>query len=188
MVKDMLSGFSVIKSFKAELEVVRLFSESNRDIEDAKCKRRMTEIIMQAIGFLTGVTAQFGVFIFGAYLALTGQGVTAGIVIVFAQLMNFLLTPISEVPQILANRKAANALIDKLAAALHSNIRQEGNIVDNSLDHAIELKNVFFSYEKDSPILNNIDICFEAGKSYAIVGGSGSGKSTSLYDLVSIVQ
>lgn len=217
MVKDMLSGFSVIKSFKAELEVIRLFGENNAAAEDAKCRRRMTEIVIQTIGFLAGVIAQFGVFLFGAYLVLTEQSVTAGVVIVFVQLMNYVLTPIADVPQILANRKAANALIDKLAAAIHSNVRRDGAEVSNKLETAIELKNLSFAYEKGTPVLNNIDMRFEAGKSYAVVGGSGSGKSTllnlligsredyigdilydgselrsigsdSLYDLVSIVQ
>lgn len=217
MVKDMLSGFSVIKSFKAEREVMRLFAQSNAAAEDAKCRRRMTEIIIKTIGALAGIIAQFGVFLFGAYLALTGRGVTAGVVIVFLQLMNFVVQPIADVPEILANRKAANALIDKLAAAVASNVRQGGKVVDNTLDTGIELKGVSFSYEAGAPVLQNLDMTFETGKSYAIVGGSGSGKTTllnllmgsredyegeirydgdelraidagALYDLVSIVQ
>lgn len=217
MVKDILSGFSVIKSFKAEREILRLFAKSNAALEEAKSRRRMTEIVIQIIGFVAGIIAQFGVFLFGAYLALSGRGVTAGVVIVFVQLMNYVLTPISDVPQILANRKAANALIDKLASAIHSNVRTCGKTVNNKLDKGIELKNLSFAYEENSAVLNNINMCFEAGKSYAIVGGSGSGKSTllnllmgssenykgeilldgnelrsitsdSLYDIVSIVQ
>ena len=125
MVKDMLTGFSVIKSFKAEREVMRLFSESNAIAEDAKCKRRKTEIILQTIGALAGIVAQFGVFLIGAYLALQGRGITAGVVIVFVQLMNFVISPIAEVPQIFANRKASFALIDKLSAAVSTNIRRE---------------------------------------------------------------
>jgi ATP-binding cassette subfamily B protein len=217
MVKDILSGFSVIKSFKAEREVLALFAQNNAAAEDAKCKRRMTDIAINTIGAVAGIIAQFGVFLFGAYLALSGRGVTAGVVIIFVQLMNFVITPIASVPQILANRKAANALIDKLAAAVRSNVRREGKTVDTVLDTSIELKNLCFAYEKGAPVLNNISMRFEAGKSYAIVGGSGSGKSTllnllmgssedydgeilydgdelraissdSLYDLVSIVQ
>lgn len=217
MIKDMLSGFFVIKSFKAEREVFRLFAKSNSAAEEAKCRRRRTETVIQTIGFVAGIIAQFGVFLFGAYLALTGRGVTAGVVIVFVQLMNYVLTPIADVPQILANRKAAYALIDKLAAAIRSNVRKTGEEMEPVLARGIELKGLSFSYEKDAPVLQGIDICFEAGKSYAVVGGSGSGKSTllnllmgsredyegeilfdgselreiasaSLYDIVSIVQ
>lgn len=141
---------------------------------------KKTEVLLQTIGFVAGVTAQFGVFIIGAWLALRGEGVTAGVIIVFVQLMNYVITPIGEIPQILANRKAANALIDKLAAAVSANVRMEGQRVKESLNEAIELKNVTFGYEKDTEVLHNVNMTFEAGKSYAIVGGSGSGKSTVL--------
>lgn len=217
MVKDTLSGFSVIKSFKAEREIIKQFSKNNQKTEELKCKRRMTDLLIQTIGLIAGVIAQFGVFLFGAYLTVSGKGVTAGVVIVFVQLMNYVLSPISDVPQILANRKAANALIDKLIDAIYSNVQREGKQVDNKLDDAIEVRNLSYAYEKDSPILKDISMRFEAGKSYALVGGSGSGKSTllnllmgsyenykgeilydgeelrtissdSLYDLVSIIQ
>lgn len=217
MVKDTLAGFSVIKSFKAEKEIIQLFIKNNHHTEEMKCRRRKTELLIQTIGAVAGVIAQFGVFLFGAYLVLEGKGITAGVVIVFVQLMNFVVTPIGNVPQILANRKAAFALIDKLAAAIYTNVRHEGKKVDKKLDESITLKDVSFAYEKDTPILKHIDLSFESGKSYAIVGGSGSGKSTllnlligarddyegeirydgdeirsisseSLYDLVSIVQ
>ena len=52
--------------------------------------------------------------------------VTAGVVIVFVQLMNYILNPISQVPLLVSNRKAALALIYKLAAALDENVRGEG--------------------------------------------------------------
>lgn len=215
--KDMLTGFSVIKSFKAEHEAMRMFAKSNASVEDAKCKRRRTELLITAIGEAAGFIAQFGVFLFGAYLAITGRGVTAGIVIVFVQLMNFVITPISSVPQIIANRKAATALIDKLATAIYTNIDKPGRAVDSRLDDAIELRELSFSYDGETRVLDGINLRFEAGKSYALVGGSGSGKTTllnllmrsrddyegsilfdgdelreiassSLYDLVSIVQ
>ncbi len=179
-VKDILSGFSVIKSFKAEREVNILFAKSNEAAELAKCNRSKTELIVQTVGQSAGIIAQFGVFLFGAYLALTGRGITAGIVIIFVQLMNFVITPIASVPQILANRTAALALIDKLASAIQTNISRDGVSVDAKLSDAIILKDLTFAYEEGMPILNAINMQFEKGKSYAIVGSSGSGKSTLL--------
>lgn len=178
--KDSLSGFSVVKSFRAEKEMIRLFAKSNGEAEEAKCRRRKTGTVISLMGAVAGAAAQLGVFLAGAYLAVTDQGVTPGTVLVFVQLMNFVIQPISEVPGILTNRKAANALIDKLADAVYSNVRQEGKKISPKLEQAIRIKNLTFSYEEGKEALQDITMELESGKSYAIVGGSGSGKSTLL--------
>lgn len=180
LVKDILGGFSVIKSFRVEKEIQSNFAAINEKVEEAKRTRKQVEILIQLIGSVAGIVAQIGVFLAGAYLALTGRGVTAGVVIVFVQLMNFVITPIAQVPQILANRKAANALIDKLARAISTNFRDGGDPVAPRLDQAIELDRISFGYEADHRILHDVSCRFESGKSYAIVGASGSGKSTLL--------
>lgn len=215
--KDSLNGFSVIKSFKAEQAIFRLFARSNKAVEDTKEHRRKLTTIISSLGAVAGATAQMGVFLFGAFLAIRGSGVTAGVVIVFVQLMNFVIQPIAQVPELWANRKASLALIDKLASALQDSRREEGAEIPCSLEDGIELRNVTFSYEPGKEVLHGVSARFDAGKSYAIVGASGSGKSTllnllmashsgyggdicydgaelrgiraeSLYDLVSIVQ
>ena len=178
--KDSLAGFSVVKSFQAETAMCRLFAQSVQGTEDAKCRKRKISVVLQMLASVAGVIAQMGVFLVGAWMSLTGRGVSPGVVIVFVQLMNYVIQPIGEVPQILAGRKSANALIDKLAAALSENVRDEGQQVERKLQDAIELKNLSFSYDGEKEVLHNISTRFEAGKSYALVGASGSGKSTIL--------
>ncbi len=178
--RDCLTGFSVIKSFKAEKPVLELMAEASAKVAAAKCRRDKISIIVSTIGMAAGTLTQLGVFFVSAYLALAGKGITPGVIILFVQLINFVISPISELPVLLSERKAAKALIEKMAEALALNVRQEGKGEAASLGEAIELENVTFGYEEGKTILNGLSARFEAGKCYAVVGGSGSGKSTLL--------
>lgn len=181
---DCLSGFAVVKNFKAEREIFRLFAESNRALESEKFNKRRIKTLVGMIGAVAGIFAQLGVFLIGAYLALSGYGLTPGVVIIFVNLMNFLIQPIAELPGLLASRRAALGLIGKLAAALEKNPTVCGGEELSMLEHDIRLEKVSFSYNGEKEVLHEISAVFEAGKAYAIVGGSGSGKSTMLHLLM----
>ena len=184
-VSDCLNGFKVIKSFKAEKEVLDIFSNDNKRLEDEKYRRERIKTIIAACGGLAGALAQFGVFIAGTLMCLKGWGVTPGVVIMFVNLMNFLIQPVSELPTLLSARKASLALIDKLAAALEKNSEIDEGEDISSFKRAIRLENVSFGYDEEKEVLHNISTEFEAGKAYAVVGGSGSGKSTLINLLMS---
>ena len=215
--KDCLGGFSVMKSFQAESQITALLMKSNQAAELAKCQKRKLMTVIGTLAGVAGVTAQLGTFLAGAGLMLSGWHMTPGILIVFIDLTANVINPIQELPEQLASRKAAIALMEKLAASLQEHIRDEGVRIPNQLHQGIEVKDVSFGYEAGSDILHHITASFKLGKAYAIVGASGSGKSTllnllmaghghytgeihydgyevgeissaSLYDLVSIIQ
>lgn len=119
--RDCLEGFTVVKSFKAEKEIFSLFAQSNKALEEEKYTMRRIKTIIGMIGSVTGIFAQLGVFLAGAYLTLSGCGLTPGVVIAFVNLMNFMIEPLAELPGLLASRRAAQGLIGKLADALEKN-------------------------------------------------------------------
>ena len=178
--KDCLMGFSVIKAFRAEVRMCRLFAGKVREVSDAKCLRKKMTLLVSMFSSCAGFIVQLGVFLIGTYLALRGSALSPGSILVFIQLLNYVINPIGTVPQALAEMKAARALIVKIARALEDNVREEGLVSKSSLTDSITLRDLSFGYEPEKPVLQNIDFTFEAGKSYAIVGGSGSGKSTLL--------
>lgn len=177
---DCLAGFTVVKNFKAEREIFRLFAQSNKALEHEKLTGRRIKTLVGMIGAVTGIFAQLGVFIAGVYLSMKGSSMTPGAVVLFVNLMNFIISPIAELPGLLACRKAALGLVDKLAAALERSSSREGSETLNRLEHGIRLENVSFAYEPGKTVLHGINAEFEAGRAYALVGGSGSGKSTLL--------
>ena len=218
MLKEVLSGFSVIKSFKAEKNIDRIHDESNNRVAEAVKSREKVKLHVSYASGLAGGVLQFGVFFVAAALALSGKGgITAGTAIVFVQLLNYVLAPIEVFPTYYAGKQSAYGLIDKLALALNKNIPDEGESIEPKLTEGIELRDLSFAYEEGKTVLSDVDMGMKAGGCYALVGGSGSGKSTilnllmasyrnyqgqilydgkelkdistsSLYDLVSIIQ
>ena len=180
IVNDCLNGFSTVKIFRAEKAVADMFSKENSKLEDSKFKRSRLRILIDTLAQFSGMFAQVTVFFAGAYLAISGKGLTAGNVIMFVNLMNFIVAPVAELPGLLAAKKAAVALIEKVAKDLEKSSYSGGTTELSGLEKGISLKNVSFSYEEGQEILHDISVDFEAGKSYAIVGSSGSGKSTLL--------
>ena len=218
MLKDALTGFSVIKSFKAEKNIARLHEDSNLAAASASKKREKVNVHVGYASGIAGGVLQFGVFFVAAALALSGWGgITAGTAIVFVQLLNYVLGPIQAFPTFFAGMKSAYGLIDKLAQALNKNVSDEGEQIPPNLTEEISVRDLAFAYEEGKPVLCGVDMKLRSGGCYALVGGSGSGKSTilnllmassknyqgeilydgkelktisagSLYDLVSIIQ
>ena len=217
MLKDALTGFSVIKSFKAEKSISDLHDHSNSGVAEASKKRTKVRVLVFYASSIAGGVLQIGVFFVAAALALSGKGITAGTAIVFVQLLNYVLGPIQVFPEFFAGAKASFGLIDKLAQALNKNVPDEGEQIAPQLSEGISLRDLAFAYEEGKPVLSDVDMELRAGGCYALVGGSGSGKSTllnllmassknyqgeilydgkelktvstgSLYDLVSIIQ
>ena len=218
ILKDVLSGFAVIKSFKAEKSISALHDESNNSVADAANSREKVKLHVSYASGLAGGVLQFGVFFVAAALALSGKGgITAGTAIVFVQLLNYVLAPIQVFPTFYAGKKSAYSLIDKLAEALSKNVSDQGEHIAPRLSEGISVMDLAFAYEEGKPVLRGVNMELRAGGCYALVGGSGSGKSTilnllmassknyqgeilydgkelktvsagSLYDLVSIIQ
>ena len=176
--QDLLRGFSVIKSFKAESRIKIVFSNENDELESKKFQRRWYERLMHISSVSASIFMQLGLFGIAAYLAIRGN-ITIGTVLVFVNGANYLINPIAELPQLFAGIKSAKALVVKMSEVAEENVRNDGLKIDGELKNEISLKDVSFGYG-DGTILNGINLNLRKGGRYAIVGMSGSGKSTLL--------
>lgn len=72
MVKDLLSGLAVIKSFQAQEETAALYYDRNGELEQTKCRRRKAAEVVNIASFIGSFAVQMGVFCYGAYLSIRG--------------------------------------------------------------------------------------------------------------------
>lgn len=178
LTKDVLNGVSVIKSFKAEQEVINRYQNQSMELEHTKNLREKTMTTVSALGTISSLATQLGVMLVGAWMVNAHVGViTAGMVLAFTNLMNGVLQPISSLPQMLGEMKGAKKLISKMADYMANAKEDSGDIIDDSIK-SIVLRDVSYAYDADRKVLKNVNLTLQAGKSYAIVGPSGAGKSS----------
>ena len=185
IVRDILQGFPVIKSFQAEKEMKKNFFRENERMEHLKYQSRYIEESINLWGTAASVMMRLGIFLIGAWMSVSGYGVTPGIVLVFLQLMNYVISPIERIPSILAKRKAAIGLIEKMLVSVQINQEQMKENKIGMLKKGISLKDVSVSIGNKN-VLHHLNFEFEIGKKYAVVGSSGAGKSTLINTIMGV--
>lgn len=178
--KDLLSGFTVIKSFRAENEIMEVFSRKNVDLESAKQHRRSAN---DTVSIVSNIAATLVTVVFlgtGFVFAFSGY-ISVGKIIGFFEMSGNIIAPIHYIGSLIPNRQAANALIERIGNDLDgAKEDKSGEVSLESVPDNITLSNLSFSYVNGVNVLDSINHTFHAGKSYALVGASGSGKSTLL--------
>ncbi len=175
--KELLNGFVIIKSFKAEEQILKMFENRNFVLEDTKKERREANDSMQIVGGLASTLMLIVIILLGVFFAFKNI-ITIGVILSFIQLSNFLASPIAELVPMITKYKAARVLIDKVITRLDNATVKEGDKKIDSFSKSICLKELSFSYTGDEDAVKNLDIEFKKGGSYAVVGLSGSGKTT----------
>ena len=175
-VKDNLIGFSTVKVFKAEQKIKELFIENNNILENKKAAKTKTLALMEMVQNILSITSQLGVFFIGAYISITSGDITPSVILLFVQLMNYIINPLMQIPTSLSKRLACKPLFKKIAEIIETEIdNNEEELIEKIED--IRISNLTFMYD-EKVVLDDITYKFEKNKSYAIVGGSGSGKTT----------
>ena len=175
-VKDNLIGFSTIKVFKSEKKIKELFIKNNNVLESKKTSKTKTLAVMEMVQTVLSIVSQFGVFFIGAYISIKTGDIAPSVILLFVQLMNYIISPLMQIPTLLSKRLACKPLFTKISEIIQTeNDNNQGELIENI--NEITISNLQFMYD-DKVVLNDISYKFERNKSYAIVGTSGSGKTT----------
>ncbi len=181
-VKDLLNGYIVIKSFRAEKEILEIFSKKNSELEEKKRERRATNNIVSILGDVSSVIVNSCIYIIGFGLCFYGM-LTLGKVMSMIAVANYIVSPVRNLPGLISNKKAAIRLIERLDKETFAETEIEKLTQEVDFENEIVFENVSFGYIPANEVIKNLNLKFEKGKNYAIVGGSGSGK-TSIFKLL----
>lgn len=175
-VKDNLIGFSTVKVFKSEHKIKDLFVKNNDVLESKKASKTKTLALMEMVQTVLSLVSQFGVFFIGAYISIKTGDIAPSVILLFVQLMNYIINPLMEIPTVWSKRRACKPLFAKISEIIKAEAdSNDGERVDYIKE--ITLSNLGFAYD-DKIVLDGVSHRFERNKSYAIVGTSGSGKTT----------
>lgn len=179
IIKDMFSGFEVIKSFNILHRISPIFEQSNFDVEESQKEFFIIETFSNCLGEILGYTMFVFIIFFSGYLSIKGF-ITIGTVFACVQLMNYITSPLMNSVAIINKIKSIENIKIKFNEVLSEKKDKERIRNIKNFSSKVQFKNVNFSYNKKDLSLNNINLEFKKGKKYAIVGESGSGKSTLL--------
>jgi len=175
---EFFTGFTVIKNFNIIDKIESVFKKNGHKLEKSRKDCNMM------IGYVNSlaVVMSIGVFLIVLVVCvkmISSQSLSVGAALVIMQLTNAVSEPITQVLSIFSQMKSVQKISKKINAILTTDARPEGNILTKSIKKNVQFKDVSFSYgPEDLPSLKNINLTFEKGKKYVVIGESGSGKST----------
>lgn len=181
IVEESVTGIMNIKLFNSENDVIEEFKETNEQLRKAGYEAQsIAGLIMPVINFMNNFI-YVGISVVGVYIAIQTKNLQLMTpIIAMTQYSRMFIQPISNLAQLyntlqqgLAGAERVFTLID-----MESEYTNDGTLEVTDLKGHIEFENVTFGYVEDKIVLNNISFNVDEGKTVAIVGPTGSGKTT----------
>jgi len=177
---ESLNGVRVIKGFNAETQEIKTFEDGvDRLFRNVKKSLTSTSLVTSAATLLLGL-ATVGIMGVGGNMIIKEQ-LTVGDFFAFILYLGFLIAPIVQMSNIGSQITEAFAGLDRMQEILELEREDEDPNRKGALSSIIgdiEFKDVSFSYEEGNEVLHNISFVAKSGSVTALVGSSGSGKTT----------
>lgn len=177
---ETLNGVRIIKAFNAEEQESKTFEKGvDRMFENVKKSLTSTAIITSSATFLLGM-ASIGIMGIGGALMIDNK-MTNGDFLSFNLFLGFLIFPIVQMSNIGSQLTEAFAGLDRTQEIMNTAPEEDPEkrtVVLKEIKGDVKFEKVSFAYQEGKEVLNNVDFFAPAGSVTALVGTSGSGKST----------
>jgi len=177
-IKEVLSAFHIIKTNDLESRITDTYHSESKKIQDKKyiIDRIMSYVYaIQNMNF--GITF-LGLMFFVSFLTLKGIILFSGVAVV-AQNIDNIIGPVAQFSDALPRILSVKSLFVRIEETLKNQSVYEETKSFGGLKDKVEFKGVSFAYGENT-VLDHVDLTFEKGKKYLVVGPSGGGKSTVL--------
>ena len=180
VLQENLSGVRVVRAFGQQEREVEKFDRVNNDLR--KKNLRLNELLAIYWGGGDAMTQTLLTLVVCIIYACNGW-ITVGTLIVFTSTLGMLLFPIRQLGRTLSDAGKAMVSMKRVQAILHEEAEpDEPNALKPDLHGDIVFDHVSFAYPDDNvPVLRDVSFTIPAGKTAAVLGGTGSGKSTMMY-------
>lgn len=180
LVEESLTGMKVVKSYNAETIFENKFNGSVQKLLRLSNKIGKKNNLASPMSEFLGIITIAILLLYGGQLVLIDKTLDGPIFISFMGLAYNILTPAKAISKASYSVKGGTAAAERVFEILEQEITitdQPNAVVKSTFDELIELKNISFGYQEDY-VLKNFNLIIPKGKTIALVGQSGSGKST----------
>lgn len=182
VLQENLSGVRVVRAFGQQEREVEKFDRVNNDLRKKNLRLNELLAIYWGGGDAISMTQTLLTLVVCIIYACNGW-ITVGTLIVFTSTLGMLLFPIRQLGRTLSDAGKAMVSMKRVQAILHEEAEpDEPNALKPDLHGNIVFDHVSFAYPDDNvPVLRDVSFTIPAGKTAAVLGGTGSGKSTMMY-------
>lgn len=182
VLQEKLSGVRVVRAFGQQEREVEKFDRVNNDLRKKNLRLNELLAIYWGGGDAISMTQTLLTLVVCIIYACNGW-ITVGTLIVFTSTLGMLLFPIRQLGRTLSDAGKAMVSMKRVQAILHEEAEpDEPNALKPDLHGDIVFDHVSFAYPDDNvPVLRDVSFTIPAGKTAAVLGGTGSGKSTMMY-------
>ncbi len=177
-VEEMVSGYRTVVAYNHQDFTSKEFCETADSLTKAGIK---TDIFSGVMGPIMNCIGNIGFVIiaaFGGYFSIHGL-ISVGVISAFIVYAKQFSRPINEIAQIYGQLQTAVAGAERVFQVLdETDENMHGETLADDKNMSVTFKNVNFSYEKDHPVIRDFNLEVPSGKKVALVGATGSGKTT----------